>query len=135
MIGAIAQYVGGKVLTAALVVTTALVVIWYWRLPLESRDALWATARAALIWIGFVAILPWALFFVPPMVVRAESNVISALALLGFLAADVGFALYLTGGRFGGAWQSGIMLVGFLTAGVYNFVVCEFLAARSEDSV
>jgi len=134
MIQGVAKYVGAKALGAVLVVSSALVVIWYWRLPIESREALWGTARGALIWIGLVAVLPWATFFVPTRVVRAESNLISALALLGYLAVDVAIALYLTGGHTGNAWQQGILILGFLCAAVYNFVVCDFLAEHAEES-
>jgi hypothetical protein len=83
MIEGVARYVGGKVLMAVLGVASVLVVVWYWRLPEESRAAIWTTVRGALVWAGFVAALPWALFFVPGLVVRAENNWVSAAALLG----------------------------------------------------
>lgn len=135
MIEGVAKFVGGKVLTAILAVTVALVVIWYWRLPPESRAALWSSVRAGLIWIGFVLVLPWALFFVPGRVVRADSNVVSGLVLFGYLLVEIAFALFLTGGTFGTGWQRALMCVGFLAAAVYNFVSCEFLARRSEDAL
>jgi len=135
MIEGVGRYVGGKMLTAILAVASVLVIVWYWRLPEDARAALWTTVRGALIWAGFVAVLPWALFFVPTLVVRAENNWVSAAALLGYLLADIGFALYLTGGETGSRWQTGAMLVGFALAGIYNFVVCDFLADRSEESV
>jgi len=134
MIRGIGQYVGGKVLTALLVVTSVMAIIWYWNLPPENKDAIWSIIQGALIWIAFVAVLPWALFFVPSVVVKAESNLISALALLGYGTADIGFALYLAGGEMGNALQCGVMIVGFLAAAVYNFVVCESLARRAENT-
>ncbi len=135
LLPAVAKFVGGKVLTAALVVTSAVVVIWYYRLPLDDRAAIWTAVRGGLIWLGFVLILPWATFFVPARVVRAESNVISAVMLLGYLALDVVFALFLTGGTLGSAWQTAILILGFLCAALYNFVACEFVADRAEDSM
>ena len=134
MFAAIGKYLGGKALTAILAVASVLVVIWYWRLPPEARAHLWATAQGVLTWMGFVAVLPWALFFIPARVVRAESNAASGLTLATYLVVDLGFALYLTGGRVGDHWSAGLMLVGLLCAAVYNFVVCEFLAQRAEDS-
>lgn len=133
MIEGLGKYVGGKVLTAILVVACALVVIWYWRLDPADRESLWSTVSGVLIWLGFVAVLPWALFFVPAMVVKAESNAVSALALLGYLALDIGMAFFLSG-RWGSNWQAALMCVGFLAAGVYNFLVCDFLAERAEDA-
>src|SRR5437870_2791876 len=109
MIEGAGKYIGGKVLSAVLVVAAALVVIWYWRMPPADRAAMWGMARGALVWLAFVAILPWALFFVPARVVRAENNWISGLALLGYLAVDAAFAFYLTGGHVGGGWQKGAL--------------------------
>jgi hypothetical protein len=134
MFPGIAKFVGGKVLTAVLVVTSAVVVIWYYRLPLEDRAAIWLTARNVLVWIAFVAVLPWATFFVSARAVRADSNPVSALMLLGYLAADIAFALYLTGGSVGGTFQAAILILGFLCAGLYNFVACEFVADRVDDA-
>ncbi|HOA74574.1 MAG TPA: hypothetical protein PL151_18790 [Phycisphaerae bacterium] len=134
MFPAIAKFIGGKVLTAVLVVTSALIVIWYYRLPLEDREALWLTARHVLVWIGFVLVLPWATFFVPIRVVRAESNLASALMLVGYLVVDIAFALYLAGGTVGGTFQAAILILGFLCAALYNFLACEFVADRAEDA-
>lgn len=133
MLPVVAKYVGGKVLTAVLVVTSAVVVIWYYRLPVEERAAIWTAVRGGLIWMGLIAVLPWATFFVPQRVVRADSNLASALMLAAYLVLDVAFALYLTGGRLGNTWQTAILILGFLCAAVYNFVVCEFVADRAED--
>lgn len=135
MFPAVAKFVGGKILTAVLVVTSALIIIWYYRLPLEDRDAIWTAARHALVWIGFVVVLPWATFFVPVRVIRADSNAASAFMLLGYLAVDIAFALYLTGGTIGGTFQAAILILGFLCAALYNFLACEFVADRAEDAV
>lgn len=134
MLPAIAKYVGGKVVTAVLVVASIIVVIWYYRLPVEARTALWASARDVLVWIGFVAVLPWATFFVPVRAVKAESNFISALTLVAYLVVDIVFALFLSEWSTGGAWQAAAMTLGFLCATVYNFVVCDFIADRLEAS-
>ena len=122
-------------MTAVLVVASALLVIWYYRLPVDERAALWLGARSVLVWIGFVAVLPWATFFVPVRVVRADSNLASGLMLLGYLAVDVAFALYLAGGGIDGVFQWAVFILGFLCAALYNFLACEFVADRAEDAV
>jgi hypothetical protein len=47
---------------------------------------------------------------------------------------DAVFAFYLAEWSVQGALTWMVLLLGFLTAGVYNFLVCEFQAARFEDS-
>lgn len=133
MIETLGKYVGGKVLTAILVVTSAMVVIWYWQLPAEDKEAIWSGIKHALIWVGFAGVLPWALFFVPPMMVRAESNLISALGLIGYLVLDVLAALWLAGWHISGALTWLVVILGFGCAAIYNFVVCEYLAQKSES--
>ncbi len=135
MIEGLAKYVGSKVLLAVLGVASILVIVWYWRLEPAERAGIWQVARGTLVWLAFVAALPWALFFVPARVVRAESNLVSGLVLLGYVVVDVLAALYLTGGSLGTRWQAAAMVVGFLCAAVYNFMVCEFLAERSENAI
>ena len=133
MFTAIGQYVGGKVVTAILVVSSAGAVIWFWRHP-EQLETIWQTIKYAMVWLGFVIVLPWAGFFVTPWVVAKDSNAAAALMLLGYLLADVIVALCLLGGVFGhGTLTWMVLLLGFLSAGVYNFKVCEYQAGRLEE--
>lgn len=134
MLTAIGQYVGGKVVTAVLFVASAGAVIWFWRNP-EQLQAIWAVIKYALVWLGVVLVLPWATFFVTTWVVAKDSNAAAALMLLGYLLVDVLFAVFLMGGPGGRSSLTWMVLVlGFLSAGVYNFKVCEFQAERLEGA-
>ena len=42
MIDSMAKYVGGKVLSALLVVASVMAMIWYWNLPVETKNAIWS---------------------------------------------------------------------------------------------
>ncbi|MFQ5493845.1 MAG: hypothetical protein ACE5EX_00530 [Phycisphaerae bacterium] len=132
MLTAIGQYVGGKVVTAVLVVAGAGAVIWFWKHP-EHLRTIWQIIKYVLVWLGVVLVLPWALFFVTPWVVARDSNLAAAGMLAGYVAVDVVVALFLVGGPFGHdvlTWM--VLFLGFLTAGVYNFKVCEYQAERLE---
>jgi len=132
MLTAIGQYVGAKVITALLVVSGAGAVIWFWRHP-EHLATIWEIIKYVLVWLGFVIVLPWTTFFVTPWVVRQESNAAAGLMLLGYALADVIVAFCLIGGVSGlGSLTWGVLLLGFLSAGVYNFKVCEHQAERLE---
>ena len=130
----IGQYIGGKVITAILVVSGACAVIYFWRHP-EALATIWLTVKYALVWIGFVLVLPWATFFITPWVASKDSNAAAALMLIGYLLADSLLAIWLMGGVRGHnlfAWA--VVLLGFLSAGVYNFKVCEYQAERAEGA-
>jgi len=123
----IAKYVGGKVVTAACVVASAGAIIWFWRHP-ESAQAIWHIIKYSLAWIAFAAALPWASFAVLPSIMKLESN-IAGLALLALLTVlDVVMALWLCGWDVNGALSWAVLLLGFIAAGAYNFVICESLA-------
>ncbi len=129
----IGKYVGGKVLTAVLVVASAGGIIWFWRHP-EQLQSIWLVIKYVLAWLGFVVVWPWALFFVPPWVMKKESNLAAGLMLAGYLAVDVGVALFLAGGAGGHNTLTWIvLLLGFLSAGVYNFLVCDYQADRCDE--
>ena len=133
MLTAIGQYVGGKVVTAVLVVASAGAVIWFWKHP-EQLEMIWRTLKYVVAWLGFVLVLPWAMFFVTPWVVAKDSNAAAAAMLIGYLLADALVAFWLMGSLRGhGVLTWAVILLGFLSAGVYNFKVCEYQAARVED--
>lgn len=132
LIETLGKYVGGKVVTAACVVASAAAVIWFWRHP-ESAQQLWQIVKYGIAWIGFAAVLPWASYPLLPGVLKKESNAISAILLAGFLALDVLMALWLCGWHVGGALSWAVLLLGFIAAGAYNFVVCESLARQIES--
>ncbi len=132
MLKAIGEYVGGKVLTAVLVVTSAAGIIWFYKHP-EQWDRLWSVVGHVGAWVGIVMALPWALFFVPRWLVKRDSNAAAVGALALFSALDVGAALVLGGASGHGTLTWMVFILGFLAAAVYNFVVCDYQVTRLED--
>lgn len=133
MLPELGRYVGGRVLGAVLFVLAVAVLIWFWQMPAEQKAHLASVVGRAVVWVVFALVLPWALFFVPPLVVRADSNAVSAVVMLGYLLMDAVAALWLAGGWPASRVGGGVMIVGLLSAGVYNVVVSEYLARRSEE--
>ena len=134
MFGTLGKYVGGKVLTAILVAGVLWTSYYFYQNP-EKIKTLWESIRASLVWLGFAAVLPWGLFFVPPLVVKADSNPAAAGMLAGYLVVDVLMAFWLAEWSFGGVLVWGIAILGFLLAAVYNFMVCDFLAEQAEENL
>ena len=134
MWAAMGKFVGGKVLTAILIVATGASLIWFWKHP-EVLRALWENLKGVLAWLGFAIVLPWATFFVPAKVVKLESNGLAVAMLIGYLSADVLVAFWLSEWSVSGTLTWVVLLLGFLTAGVYNFLVCDFVAERVDEGV
>ena len=135
MFTTLGQYLGGKVITAILVVSGGLTGIYFWKNP-DDLATIWKTIQYALVWIGIVLALPWAAFFVTAWVVSKESNAAAAAMLAAYVLVDATVAVWLIGGIGGHSGLTwGVLLLGFLTAGVYNFKVCEYQALRAEDRI
>ncbi|MCP4592158.1 MAG: hypothetical protein GY842_15595 [bacterium] len=128
------KYVGGKVLTAVLVVLAFGCGLWAWKHP-EELAAIGRVLKYAAIWLGIALVLPWASFPVVGWVVRRESNVVAGLLLSGLAAVDVFVALCMTGVSELGILTWMVLVLGFLCGAIYNFLVCNFQAERLEDSV
>jgi hypothetical protein len=133
MFAGVAKYLGAKVVTAIVFLAVGMAGYWFYNHP-EQIQSLWHVIRGALLWLGFVAVLPWALFFLPSWVVRQESNLASAGLLAGYLALDMILAFYLADWGFEGTLTWGVVLLGFLVATVYNFLICDHLAEQSENT-
>jgi len=134
MLTAIGQFVGGKVVTAILVVAAGAAGIWFWKHP-EDLQTLWKTLKFVIAWLGFVLVLPWGTFFVTSWVVSKDSNAAAALMLGGYALLDVIVAFCLMGSVRGHGMLTWVVLfLGFLSAAVYNFKACEYLAERVEGS-
>ncbi len=134
MLESIGKYVGGKVVTAVLMVAGAGAVIWFWKHP-EHLETIWVTLKYVVAWLGFVLVLPWALYLVTRWAVARDSNATVAIMLAGYTLADAVVALCLAGGVRGHNFLTWVVLIlGFLSAGVYNYLVCEFQAVRLEDA-
>lgn len=134
MFTAIGQYLGARAVTMILFFSGVGATIWFYKHP-EDLQTIWLTIKYVLVWLGIVLMLPWATFFVTTWVVSKDSNAAVALLLLGYLFVDATIAFFLMGGLGGHnalTWM--VLLLGFLSAGVYNFKVCEFQADRLEGA-
>jgi hypothetical protein len=133
MFETLAKYIGGKVLTIVVVFACACAGYWFYQHP-EQLENLWGVIKYVFAWLAFAAVLPWAMFLVTRWVVSLESNTAAGLMLAGYVLADVVAALLLAGSGGHGILTWVVLIAGFLAAGIYNFVVCEYVATRLEDS-
>lgn len=131
MIDAIGKYVGAKVVTALCVLGAGAAGLWFWRHP-EDLRSLWSVVKLSLAWIGFAAVLPWTSFlFVRPLL-KAESNALSAALLGGYMLLDIVAALWLADWGVRGSLAWVVLIIGFMAAAAYNYVVCESLARQAD---
>lgn len=131
----IGKFVGAKVAAAVIFLAVAAGGYWCWQNP-ESVKAFGRVVQYTIIWIVIAAALPWTSFLFMRPFLGFQAQMQSAagaagasVALIGvYCLADILLAGWLAGWSFGGALTWMVVILGFVAAGVYNFVICESLA-------
>lgn len=131
----IGKFVGAKVAAAVIFLGVAAGGYWCYRNP-ETVKAFGTVVKLTLVWLVVVAALPWSsfLFMRPLLAYQSKMQSASAAAavsiavIAAFWIFDILLAGYLSGWSFSGALTWLVVLLGFLAAAAYNFVICESLA-------
>jgi hypothetical protein len=136
----IGKFVGAKIAAAVIFLATAAGGVWCYY-NWDSVLAFGHVVKLALFWIILVAALPWSsfLFMRPLLRFQAEqlstrgAAALSVAVIAAFCLVDVVLAFYLGDFAGSGTFTWIVVLLGFLAAGAYNFVVCESLARYVES--
>lgn len=134
----IGKFVGAKAATAVIFLAVAAGAYWCYQNP-DSVRAFGNALKLTLVWIVVAAALPWSswLFMRPLLDFQAKLSsahgaAMSSLALIGaYWLFDILFALWLAGWSIQGALSWIVVILGFIAAAAYNFVICESLARNA----
>lgn len=118
--------ISGAVVLAVL----ALGISWFQMTPAE-RSGAYAAVGHAVAWVGIVAMLPWATFFVTTAAARRDTNAAGALLVAGYTLVDALILLWLTAGHPGSTLGLALMIFGLLAATAYNLLACDFIAEKA----
>lgn len=135
----IAKFIGAKV--AAAIITVAVVAggVWCYQNP-EAVRTFGHVVKLTLLWLAIAAALPWTsyLYLRPLIRFQAErlstyaASVLGAAVVVAYGLADIVLAFYLGDFTGAGTFTWIVLILGFLAAGAYNFVICESLARHIE---
>jgi len=120
----------GKLVTGAVVLAVfAAGFAWYQMDPAE-RSNVTAGAGRIVGWIALVTAIPWLIFFLVQRVAKMDSNLASGVfVLLLTLLEAAGLAwMFHFSVRGGAGWT--FFAVGVVLAGVYNLLMCDWIAER-----
>jgi hypothetical protein len=80
--------------------------------------------------LGIVLLLPWATFFLTTWIARRQSNAAGALLVAAYTILEAVLLGWLFGWEVPGATAWTFFVVGVLLAGVYNLLVCDWIAEK-----
>ncbi|MBX3395692.1 MAG: hypothetical protein KF841_10025 [Phycisphaerae bacterium] len=136
----IGKFVGAKVAGAIITVAVLAGGFWCYR-NWDQVEAFGRIVKLVLAWLVVVAVLPWTSFFFMRQFLEYQSSLTSArfahFASVAIIAAywivDIFAALWLADWSIAGGFTWCVVLLGFIAAGAYNYVICESLARRIDS--
>ena len=122
--------VTGKVVSGIAGLVIVLAGISWWRMDSKTKDMLLSGTGKIVSWFGVVILIPWATFFIIGWVARMEKNAAGAILVFVYTALEALFLAWLFGWHLPGTTAWSFFAVGTLVAGVYNLLVCDWIAEK-----
>ena len=122
--------VTGKVISGIAGLVIVLAGISWWRMDPATKEMLLSGTGKIVSWFGIVMLAPWATFFLSGRVGKMDSNAASAVLVLGYTVLEALVLLWLFGWHLPGTTAWSFFAVGTLVAGVYNLLVCDWIAEK-----
>lgn len=122
--------IGVRIVTAVLVMAVIAVAILWWRADDATQREMLSRIGRILGWTVGVAVWPWVSFPLIGWVARRESNAAGAMLVLAYTAAAGAALAWLFGFSIRGAVGWSAFVAAALVAGLYNLLVCDWIADR-----
>jgi hypothetical protein len=122
--------VTGKVVAGAVTLAVVAAGISWWQMDPATRQMLLSGTGKIISWLGVMLLLPWATFFLTTWVARLESNAAGAAMVAGYTLVEAVLLAWLFDWNIHGPTAWTFVVSGTLLAGVYNLLVCDWLAER-----
>jgi hypothetical protein len=122
--------VTGKVISGIAGLVIVIAGISWWRMDAGTKSMLLGGTGKIVSWFGVVLLLPWATFFMSTWANRLDKNAAGAALVFGYTALEALMLAWLFNWTLGGGTGWSFFVVGVLVAGVYNLLVCDWIAEK-----
>ena len=120
----------GRVVTGLVALGVIAAAISWWQMDESTRQMLVSGTGRILGWFGVVLAWPWASFALIWRVARAESNFAGGMLVAAYTVAEVVLLAWLFHWHLPNATAWTFLLLGGLVSGVYNLLVCDWIAEK-----
>ncbi|MGD0461449.1 MAG: hypothetical protein ABSB74_03070 [Tepidisphaeraceae bacterium] len=120
----------GRIVTGLVALVVIIAAISWWQMDESTRQMLVSGTGRILVWLGIVLIWPWASFAIIGWVARMESNAAGGLLVGVYSIAEVILLAWLFDWNMPSPAAWTFLFLGGLIAGVYNLLVCDWLAEK-----
>ena len=120
----------GKVVSGISGLVIVLAGISWWRMDPATKDMLLGGTGKIVSWLGIVTLVPWITFSIIGWVEKMRSNAAGGALVLAYTLLEALLLLWLFDWRLPGSTAWTFFAVGTLVAGVYNLLLCDWIAER-----
>jgi hypothetical protein len=120
----------GRIVTGLVALGVVAAAISWWQMDESTRQMLVSGTGRIFAWLGVVLVLPWASFAVIGWVARMQSNAAGGGLVAVYSIGEVVLLAWLFHWHMPNPAAWTFLLLGGLMAGVYNLLVCDWLAEK-----
>ena len=122
--------VTGKVVAGVVTLGVVAAGISWWQMDPSTRQTLATGAGRIVSWLLVVLLVPWATFFLTTWIAKRQSNAAGAALIAVYTIIEAVLLAWLFRFHVPGATAWTFLGAATLFAGVYNLLVCDWIAER-----
>jgi hypothetical protein len=124
------QTMVGKVVTGLVALAVVAAGISWWQMDPDTRTMLVTGTGHIFAWLGVVLAFPWVSFAIIGWVGRMDSNAAGGVLVGVYAVAETVLLAWLFNWKIAGSAGWTFLLLGGLVAGVYNVLICDWIAEK-----
>jgi hypothetical protein len=122
--------ISGRIVTGLVALGVVAAAISWWQMDESTRQTLLAGTGRILAWFGVMLAWPWVSFAIIARVAKMESNLAGGVLVGAYTVAEVVLLVWLFHWHMPNATAWTFLLLGGLVSGVYNILVCDWIAEK-----
>jgi hypothetical protein len=122
--------ISGRIVTGLVALGVVAAAISWWQMDESTRQTLVAGTGRILAWFGVMLAWPWVSFAIIGRVAKMESNLAGGVLVGAYTVAEVVLLAWLFHWHMPNATAWTFLLLGGLVSGVYNILVCDWIAEK-----
>jgi len=122
--------ISGRIVTGLVALGVIAAAISWWQMDESTRQTLVAGTGRILAWFGVMLAWPWVSFAIIARVAKMESNLAGGVLVGAYTIAEVVLLAWLFHWHMPNATAWTFLLLGGLVSGVYNILVCDWIAEK-----
>jgi hypothetical protein len=120
----------GRIVSGLVALGVIVAAISWWRMDESTHQMLLSGIGRILLWLGVILAWPWASFAIVARIARIESNAAGAMLVATYSLLEMLLLAWLFHWQISGSAAWTFLILGGLVCGVYNLLICDWIAEK-----